>query len=169
MNAPAMKLTLVIEGSQGPGAGAEDHSPDAAVNSLAEIIADPEIQAEYAELAPESSAKHRRHPEGRALRPRRDLFRSGGIRNRRIQQVHSVLLVSGFRVHGFGVDVEFPDESFGRIEPWVREPLRHNLATICERYGGGGHPKVGAISFPIGAVVEARKAAAEIREELKIT
>ena len=51
--------------------------------------------------------------------------------------------------------------------PWVREPLRHNLATICERYGGGGHPKVGAISFPIGALAEARKAAAEIKEELK--
>jgi nanoRNase/pAp phosphatase (c-di-AMP/oligoRNAs hydrolase) len=51
--------------------------------------------------------------------------------------------------------------------PWVREPLRHNLATICERYGGGGHPKVGAISFPIGAVTQAREAAAEIREELK--
>jgi nanoRNase/pAp phosphatase (c-di-AMP/oligoRNAs hydrolase) len=51
--------------------------------------------------------------------------------------------------------------------PWVREPLRHNLATICERYGGGGHPKVGAISFPIGAVDKARQAAAEIRDELK--
>jgi nanoRNase/pAp phosphatase (c-di-AMP/oligoRNAs hydrolase) len=49
----------------------------------------------------------------------------------------------------------------------VREPLRHNLATICERYGGGGHPKVGAISFPIGAVDKARQAAAEIRDELK--
>ena len=46
--------------------------------------------------------------------------------------------------------------------PWVREPLRHNLATICERYGGGGHPKVGAISFPPGAVEAARKAAEEI-------
>jgi hypothetical protein len=51
--------------------------------------------------------------------------------------------------------------------PWVREPLQHNLASICERYGGGGHPKVGAISFPIGALDDARKAAAEIREELK--
>jgi nanoRNase/pAp phosphatase (c-di-AMP/oligoRNAs hydrolase) len=49
----------------------------------------------------------------------------------------------------------------------VREPLRHNLATICERYGGGGHPKVGAISFPTGAVIDARRAAEEIREELK--
>ncbi len=51
--------------------------------------------------------------------------------------------------------------------PWVTEPLRHNLATICERYGGGGHAKVGAISFPIGAVEDARKAAAEIAQELR--
>src|SRR5205823_4791399 len=50
--------------------------------------------------------------------------------------------------------------------PWVKEPLKHNLATICERYGGGGHPKVGAISFEIGAIEEARKAAQEIAAEL---
>jgi nanoRNase/pAp phosphatase (c-di-AMP/oligoRNAs hydrolase) len=51
--------------------------------------------------------------------------------------------------------------------PWVDGPLKHNLATICERYGGGGHPRVGAISFPPGAVEEARKAAAEIVAELQ--
>lgn len=51
--------------------------------------------------------------------------------------------------------------------PWAPRPLKHNLATICERYGGGGHAKVGAISFPVGAIPQARKAAAEIREELK--
>ena len=51
--------------------------------------------------------------------------------------------------------------------PWVSAPLKHNLATICERYGGGGHPRVGAISFAIGAVEEARKAAAEIAAELR--
>ena len=51
--------------------------------------------------------------------------------------------------------------------PWVAEAPRHNLATICERYGGGGHARVGAISFQIGAVEEARKAAGEIAEELK--
>src|SRR5690606_23571858 len=28
--------------------------------------------------------------------------------------------------------------------PWVKGDLKHNLATICERYGGGGHPRVGA-------------------------
>ena len=51
--------------------------------------------------------------------------------------------------------------------PWAPQPLKHNLATICERYGGGGHAKVGAISFPIGAVDEARRAAGEIAAELR--
>jgi nanoRNase/pAp phosphatase (c-di-AMP/oligoRNAs hydrolase) len=46
-------------------------------------------------------------------------------------------------------------------------PLTHNLASICERYGGGGHSRVGAISFGLDAVEEARKAAAEIVEELQ--
>ena len=41
--------------------------------------------------------------------------------------------------------------------PWAEIPVKHNLATICERYGGGGHPGVGAISFEIGAIEEARK------------
>lgn len=51
--------------------------------------------------------------------------------------------------------------------PWVKGPLAHNLASICESYGGGGHPRVGAISFPIGAFEEARKAAAEILTVLR--
>ncbi len=51
--------------------------------------------------------------------------------------------------------------------PWAKKPLKHNLAEICERYGGGGHPRVGAISFPRGAVDEARQAAAEIVETLR--
>lgn len=51
--------------------------------------------------------------------------------------------------------------------PWATAPLTHNLATICERYGGGGHPRVGAISLPKGAVDEARRLAAEIVNELR--
>ena len=51
--------------------------------------------------------------------------------------------------------------------PWAKEPLKYNLATICERYGGGGHPGVGAISFEIGAVEQARRAAQEIAAELR--
>jgi nanoRNase/pAp phosphatase (c-di-AMP/oligoRNAs hydrolase) len=51
--------------------------------------------------------------------------------------------------------------------PWVKEIPKHNLASICERYGGGGHPRVGAISFEKGAIAEAQKVAREIAEELK--
>ena len=42
-----------------------------------------------------------------------------------------------------------------------------NLAAICERYGGGGHARVGAVSFPPDREDEARKAAAEIAAELQ--
>jgi hypothetical protein len=51
--------------------------------------------------------------------------------------------------------------------PWAAEPPRHNLATICEQYGGGGHPRVGAISFERNKVEEARRVAQEIAEELR--
>jgi nanoRNase/pAp phosphatase (c-di-AMP/oligoRNAs hydrolase) len=42
-----------------------------------------------------------------------------------------------------------------------------NLAKICERYGGGGHARVGAISFNVTQSAEARQAAQEIVEELR--
>src|SRR5260370_6673640 len=51
--------------------------------------------------------------------------------------------------------------------PWAQGDLKHNLATICERYGGGGHARVGAISFEPGEPIRARKVAAEIGEALK--
>ena len=51
--------------------------------------------------------------------------------------------------------------------PWApREPVV-NLAKICERYGGGGHARVGAISFDVSRGDEARKAARDIVEELR--
>lgn len=53
--------------------------------------------------------------------------------------------------------------------PWTKvDPEKMvNLATICERYGGGGHARVGAISFPPDREDEARKAAAVIVAELR--
>jgi hypothetical protein len=52
--------------------------------------------------------------------------------------------------------------------PWTsRGPSELvNLAAICERYGGGGHARVGAISFPPDREDEARKAVGEIVAEL---
>ncbi|HYV24022.1 MAG TPA: hypothetical protein VE969_02205 [Pyrinomonadaceae bacterium] len=51
--------------------------------------------------------------------------------------------------------------------PWAPRPRRHNIATICERYGGGGHAVVGAISFAPDEVDKARQAMDEIVEELQ--
>jgi hypothetical protein len=53
--------------------------------------------------------------------------------------------------------------------PWTKVPVENlaNLAAICERYGGGGHARVGAVSFPPDQEDTARKAAAEIAAELR--
>jgi nanoRNase/pAp phosphatase (c-di-AMP/oligoRNAs hydrolase) len=42
-----------------------------------------------------------------------------------------------------------------------------NLARICERYGGGGHARVGAISFNVNQHAAAIRASHEIVEELR--
>lgn len=166
MQAPAMKLTLVIEGSSGPKLVQRiidlmQHE------TLEQIVAQPEIQAEYQKL-------RQRHLSNI------DIIQKQGSCDRGV--IFFDLVEYG--IEGYNKFIPyylFPDSSYTvsvststfrtkvsvGSNPWVNEPLRHNLASICERYGGGGHPKVGAISFPIGAVAEARKAAQEIREELK--
>ncbi len=50
--------------------------------------------------------------------------------------------------------------------PWAPKPRTHNIAKICERYGGGGHAVVGAVSFKPEEVEEARQAVKEIVAEL---
>lgn len=166
MRAPAMKLTLVIEGTKGSGLV---HKIIRAMQhcTLEQILSDAEIQAEYRNL-------HKVHLHNI------DVIKKAGSCD------HGVIYFDlvDYGIEGYNKFIPyylFADSAYTvsvstssfrtkvsvGSNPWVREPLRHNLATICERYGGGGHPKVGAISFPIGAVVEARKAAAEIREELK--
>ncbi|MBV9183873.1 MAG: phosphoesterase [Acidobacteria bacterium] len=166
MDEPAMKLTLVIEGSQGPNLvrkiiRAMQHE------TLAEIAEHPDIRAEYSRL-------HETHLHNI------DVIRRAGSCERGVIYFDLV----GYGIEGYNKFIPyylFPNSSYTvsvstssfrtkvsvGSNPWALEPLRHNLATICERYGGGGHPKVGAISFPIGALAEARKAAAEITEELK--
>jgi hypothetical protein len=166
MRAPAMKLTLVIEGSKGPDL-VQKIIRLMQRQTLAEIAADSEIKAEYDRL-------HQTHLRNI------DLIGKAGSCDKGVIYFDLV----DYGIEGYNKFIPyylFPNSAYTvsvstssfrtkvsvGSNPWVHEPLRHNLATICERYGGGGHPKVGAISFPIGAVLEARKAAAEIREELK--
>ncbi len=166
MNAPAMKLTLVIEGSKGPKM-VQKILRLMQQERLQGIICEPEILAEYSRL-------HQIHLRNI------DIIREAGSCEDGV--IYFDLVKYG--IEGYNKFIPyylFPDSAYTvsvstssfrtkvsvGSNPWVREPLQHNLASICERYGGGGHPKVGAISFPIGAIAEARKAAAEIREALK--
>ena len=50
--------------------------------------------------------------------------------------------------------------------PWAPRPRTHNIAKICERYGGGGHAVVGAVSLKPDAVEEGRAFMREIVAEL---
>jgi hypothetical protein len=53
--------------------------------------------------------------------------------------------------------------------PWTTKGAGElaNIAEICERYGGGGHARVGAISFAVDREEEARAAVGEIVAELQ--
>ncbi|HEV7744952.1 MAG TPA: hypothetical protein VGO56_08140 [Pyrinomonadaceae bacterium] len=52
--------------------------------------------------------------------------------------------------------------------PWAPRPRTHNIAKICERYGGGGHAVVGAISLGTDEVDLARTIVREIVAELSV-
>jgi hypothetical protein len=51
--------------------------------------------------------------------------------------------------------------------PWNNHALEHNLASLAEKYGGGGHPRVAAISFDPQDLPRARKVAEEIAAALR--
>jgi nanoRNase/pAp phosphatase (c-di-AMP/oligoRNAs hydrolase) len=50
--------------------------------------------------------------------------------------------------------------------PWSNEGRVHNIAALCEKYGGGGHASVGGISLPGSELPRAREIANLLRTEL---
>ena len=163
---PATRLTLVIESASGSGIvqkviGMMRHQ------SLAEIDADPEITEIYQPL-------HERHLRSIDVIQKQSQCRDGvvffDLVDQHMEGYNKFIPYYLFPQSTYTVSVStssFRTKVSVGSNPWAGTPVKFNLATICERYGGGGHPKVGAISFPIGAVEEARKAAEEIAAELR--
>ena len=166
LGSPAMQLTLAIEGCKGSDTV---HKIIRKMRSqtLAEIIADPEIQAIYQPM-------YQRHRESIGIIQKQAACDRG--------VVFFDLIDDGLEGYNKFIPYDLFPESIYTVSvsaasfrtkvsvgsnPWVKEPLKYNLASICERYGGGGHAKVGAISFPIGAIEQARKAADEIAALLR--
>jgi hypothetical protein len=164
MEAPAMKLTMVIE-------SAPDHGfvpnliPLLATKSLGEILQEPFV-------APLLPPLLKRHELSIGILKERTECTDGTIffdvtdhegYNKFIpyylhpESVYSVgLSKSSFRVK----------VSVGS-NPWAPQEPEVNLARICERYGGGGHARVGAISFNVNQHAAAIKASQEIAAELR--
>lgn len=166
LEAPATKLVLVIEGVR-DSETVQKIIRQMQSRRLAEIILDPEIQAIYQPL-------YEKHLESIEL-IRRQARDDGTV---------VFFDLTEYPVEGYSKFIPyylFPDSLYTvsvlissfrtkvsvGSNPWAAKPLRHNLAKICERYGGGGHARVGAISFPKGAVEEARRVAREIVEVLR--
>jgi hypothetical protein len=168
MAEPAMKLTLVIESSQDP-AFIPKLIPLLTTMSLSEVLQQPFV----ADLLPPLLARHRKSLE---------------IIGGRTELVDGTLYfdITDQPFEGYNKFVPYflhPDATYSvglskssfrtkvavGSNPWTkaRPDQMVNLAQICERYGGGGHARVGAISFPPDQGARARAAAAEIVTELR--
>jgi len=170
MAAPAMKLTLIIEATQDPEF-IPRLIPLLTEMPLAEILQQPSV----APLLPPLLERHRQAIEL--------------IRSRAEERDGTIFFdITDHPTEGFNKFIPYylhPDATYSiglskssfrtkvavGSNPWTKmDPAKMvNLAKICERYGGGGHARVGAISFPPDKEADARKAAQEIVAELRAT
>jgi hypothetical protein len=165
---PAMKLTMVIESTQDP-TFVPRLIPMLTEQPLSEIIASPLV----APLLPPLLEHHQHMIE--LIRERSTCERGTITFDISDQETEGYNKFIPYYLHPEAVyNVGLSRSSFRAkvavgSNPWTTmDPAKMvNLATICERYGGGGHARVGAISFPPDRADDARKAAEEIVEELR--
>jgi hypothetical protein len=167
MAAPAMKLTMVIESS---GEGFVPRViPLLTEMSLQDVLDQPFVQAELGPLM-------ERHIAGiELLRERTTLDRgviTFDITDKLTEGYNKFIPYYLHPAATYNVGLSrstFRTKVAVGTNPWTNLPVSQlaNLAAICERYGGGGHARVGAISFPPDQEDEARKAAAEIATEIR--
>jgi hypothetical protein len=168
MQAPAMKLAMVIENADTP-----DFIPRIipllTEIPLAEVVAKPFIQEKIAPLM-------RKHAASMELIRHRAELRDGVIffdlLDRPTEGLSKFIPYYYFPAAVYTVGVtrsSFRTKISVGTNPWTRLPpgQLENIAEICERYGGGGHARVGAISFGPDEGDRARIAATKIAAELR--
>jgi len=168
MAEPAMKLTLIIESTQDP-AFIPRLIPLLTEMPLAEVLAQPFVGDQLPPLL-------ERHRESVGLIKDRSEERDGTIFfdiTDQPQEGYNKFIpyyLNPQATYSIGLSKSsFRTKVSVGSNPWTKaDPKRMvNLAQICERYGGGGHARVGAISFPPDKADDARAAAAEIVAELR--
>ncbi len=166
MQAPAMKLTMVIEAAREPDF-VKRLIPLLAQVPLGKILEEPFVASALPPLLA-------RHDSSIDILRQRSSEKDGTIYfditdhdlegyNKFIPYyLHPNSIYSvGLSKSSFRVKVSVGSNPWSPREPSV------NLAKVCERYGGGGHARVGAISFDVTQDEAARQAARDIVEELR--
>ena len=170
MPAPAMKLTLIIEANQDP-AFIPRLIPLFTEMPLADVLSQPFV----ADLLPPLLERHEQSIE--LIRSRAE-ERNGtiffAITDRPLEGFNKFIpyYLHPQAIYSIGLSrSSFRTKVSVGSNPWTKaDPAKMvNLAKVCERYGGGGHARVGAISFPPDQADQARAAAAEIVAELRAT
>jgi len=168
MAEPAMKLTMVIESAQEPDFGAR-LIPLLETVPLAQILSDPLIAPRLEPLL----ERHQRSIE--VLRQRSECKDGAVFFDLTDLEMEGYNKFIPYYLHPectYSVGLSrsnFRNKVSVGSNPWTKRDDLVNLAKICERYGGGGHARVGAISFDVSKGEEARKAAREIVAELRAT
>lgn len=168
MPAAAMKLTLIIESTQDP-AFIPRLIPLLTEESLDEVLREPFV----AELLPPLVEKHQQAIE--LIRQRSECIDGTiyfDITDHPLEGYNKFIpyYLHPEAVYSIGLSKSsFRTKVAVGSNPWgkARGQDMMNLATICERYGGGGHARVGAISFSPDRSEEARAAALTIVSELR--
>jgi hypothetical protein len=163
---PATQLALVIEAAPENGLPAKI-IPELAYRSLAEMVKLPMITQHLEPLL----ARHRKSVE--ILRERSEskqgvvFFDVGDLDlegyNKFIPYLLHPEAVYSVSVSASAVRSKV---SLG-TNPWNLENANANLASLAERFGGGGHARVSAISFDPGDISRAREVARGLTAELR--
>jgi hypothetical protein len=168
MAAPAMKLTLIIESTQ-DSLFIPRLIPLLTEIPLGEVLTQPFV----ASLLPPLLERHQQAIELiRSRSEEKDGTIFFDISDRQLEGYNKFIpyYLHPQATYSIGLSKSsFRTKVSVGSNPWTKaDPAKMvNLAQICERYGGGGHARVGAISFPPDRADEARKAAVEIVAELR--
>jgi hypothetical protein len=165
---PALKLTMVVESTNDP-VFLPRLIPLLAEKSLEQVVEDPLV-------APLIGPLMERHRKSIQILRQRSECRQGTIYfDITDQDLEGYNKFIPYYLHPESVYSVGLSRSNFRVKvsvgsnPWTKQRDMVNLAKVCERYGGGGHARVGAISFPPDRADDARKAAGEIVSELRST
>ena len=166
LNAPALQLMLVIEASREP-AVMRRIIDGMQTESLTTIIADPAVDSEFRPL-------YERHVRMIDLIRETARCEDGVIyfdlSNHDAEGYSKFIPYYLFPecVYSVGVSLSTSRSKISvGFNPWSKQPRRHNLASICERYDGGGHAVVGAISLRPDQIELARQIGTAIAAELR--